>query len=435
MSGSVENATVFDAKKLQIEFDEVRGARRSLLFWMKFHLQMSPTFGAKRAEPGKVLMKSSQLGRKKAGVGIGAVLLLIASLISANATLGAQTTDCNQAQSFNLGGELFGTAFNGNHLLSITNEDGMPVIGPVSLGFTLTAGTYDVGGESTDGYVGRDTVSQPSEQWFAEFLDAGGNVLARTNTTGDIPDNIETGYWNGSLGSIELAADAVSVTFRHAAPGGANTPNSVRPICLGFTNTTPAPAPAVVCTEGQIEVIGADGAVESCDDPAPEPAPTSTIMVDFDSVAESTVTLTCTAGDGTDSESVDGTAVDIMFDPVGAGETCTVDYPAAGDLACTMSVTDSADGGEFPFSESVDGDIATKTIAFPADAAVDVKVVITCDEPVVTTDQDTASEPVVEAEEVSNDPDPEPEAEVEVLGAVVTAPVAQAETGTPTFTG
>ena len=94
---------------------------------------------------------------------------------------------------------------------------------------------YAVNVVSWDGYVGRDTASQPAEVWFVELLDSASNVLARTSrTTEDIADNIEEATWAGGLGTVSWAgADAASVRVRHGGIG-APSPNSVVPICVGL---------------------------------------------------------------------------------------------------------------------------------------------------------------------------------------------------------
>lgn len=358
-------------------------------------------------------MNTTRLGRQKAAVGIGAVLLLAASLITVATTVGAQSEGCvGERVDFGTD-QIFGTDFFGNHLLSRDTPVGGVQLDPVAVSFP--AGTYAVTAESTDGYIGRAGVVQTQEQWIADFIDAEGNLLASTQPTGDVPDpdDEDFDFWSGSIGEITLDADAASVVIRHAAPG-APSPNSVRAICIGVDLVAQAPA-----------------------------AIDSSIVVDFDSTGDpSDITVTCGDAEGV---TVGGVAVDIGPDDVIPGTTCTVDFPHGDDHACVMSVTATDDDG----NDATDAVIvvngeATKDITFPADIGVDVVVDIDCspvDDPIDTEVLDSTEEPEPAAETPDPAPAPAPapavpdDIDTEVLGQVVTAPVAQAESGDPTFTG
>ena len=103
----------------------------------------------------------------------------------------------------------------------------------------LAAGTYNVSGSSFDTYLGRATVTQASEIWDVQFLDASGAVIATSGTTGDLPDRVETAEWSGSLGSVTLPTGAVSVRAHHRPDAVADgSANSVVPKAI--TICTPA---------------------------------------------------------------------------------------------------------------------------------------------------------------------------------------------------
>ncbi len=350
---------------------------------------------------------TTQLGRKKAAVGVGAVLLLAASLITVGAAVSAQsgpTADCSSDNPIQFGTEYFGSADLDNHLVSS---------GPTerTYNYDLAAGTYEISAVSTDGYEGRDVVNQSEEQWFAQFLAADGSVLATTDTTADVEDEVRIGLWSGSIGEVTLEAAATSVRLVHIAPGAAS-PNSVRPVCLGATPTGDAPV--------NLE---------------------SSITVDFDSenLDPSVVSVVC--GDG-DLQSSEGTAVDLVVDPVAPGTECTVEYPA--EHLCIMSVT--ADGQEDAIE--VVETTGVKVITFPSDVSVDVLVDIDCNAPDQIVDlpediptdvlDETITNPSDNDSSDADPADPAPAAVVptpEVLSEVVTAPVAQVQPGNPTFTG
>jgi hypothetical protein len=146
----------------------------------------------------------------------------------------------------------------------------------VDTSFTVTVppiapGTYEVNGVSYDGYTVRaDTQAQPAEIWFANLLDADGNVLATTGTSSDLLDNVSEITWAGPLGSVSwTGADAVGLEFVHASPGG-NIPNSVSPSCVGFARDTPVQIQSVCALDPS---LGADDpacceAIDSDGDPS-----------------------------------------------------------------------------------------------------------------------------------------------------------------------
>jgi hypothetical protein len=102
----------------------------------------------------------------------------------------------------------------------------------------LPAGTYVVNAVSYDGSVGRaSNPAQVVEQYFLEFLDAGGNVLATSAATVDLQDGVDEASWAGSLGEVTLASDAVAVRATHLFAGQVLPipTQSVMPSCFGAT--------------------------------------------------------------------------------------------------------------------------------------------------------------------------------------------------------
>ena len=112
----------------------------------------------------------------------------------------------------------------------------------------VPAGTYDVTAVSYDGYDGRSTVFQKLEQYFLEFLDAGGNVLATTGATDDLLDGVEETTRSTFVGEISLAADAVEVRAVHLFAGQSVGTQSVAPSCFGATSTTVPPSSSTTTT-------------------------------------------------------------------------------------------------------------------------------------------------------------------------------------------
>lgn len=109
-------------------------------------------------------------------------------------------------------------------------------------GDSVPAGGYDVEAVSYDGYEGREDDTQTNEVWFAEFYDAGGNLMGSTNVTQDVPDMVSEAFWSGGVGSLALDAEATRIVVRHGFITNLS-PNSHEPICLGLTSTNQLPPP------------------------------------------------------------------------------------------------------------------------------------------------------------------------------------------------
>lgn len=111
----------------------------------------------------------------------------------------------------------------------------------------VPAGTYDVWLASWDGYNGRETVTQPREQWYASLASNGAEV-GRTQTTPDLADYQREVFEQFNAGELAVNQSANQVTVQHAFYPDKTSPNSVTPICAKFIKKTPAPAPDPICT-------------------------------------------------------------------------------------------------------------------------------------------------------------------------------------------
>lgn len=107
---------------------------------------------------------------------------------------------------------------------------------------SLAAGTYGVTLVAWDGYVGRETVSQAHEQWNAVVADGSG-VIAKSSSSGDVPDNIREATWQGVTDAeLVLSRSGTTVYGEHSFYSDTSSPNSVEPICAAFDKKeTPEP--------------------------------------------------------------------------------------------------------------------------------------------------------------------------------------------------
>ncbi|NBD74087.1 hypothetical protein GVX82_03530 [Patescibacteria group bacterium] len=113
----------------------------------------------------------------------------------------------------------------------------------------LAPGTYEVELVAWDGYLGREHVTQPTEQYK---VIAGG---VHTGATSDVADQVREAVARDVVNTELVLSEAVtSVHAKHATWQSTDTANSVVPICASFTKKE-APKPAPVCEVGVADPI------------------------------------------------------------------------------------------------------------------------------------------------------------------------------------
>ena len=110
----------------------------------------------------------------------------------------------------------------------------------------LAPGTYAITGTSHDDYPARTGVTQSSEVWDLQFLDATGKVIATSDASEDLPDRVAVADWSGSMGTVTLTVPATAVRARHRPDAHADgSANSVEPtvatVCSQAPETTTTP--------------------------------------------------------------------------------------------------------------------------------------------------------------------------------------------------
>jgi hypothetical protein len=309
---------------------------------------------------------------------LAAAALLVVSVITMAGSVSAQSgpsANCGGASTTGFGSDYYGFGDFGNRLLSTST-----ITRDFALTSPLQPGTYVLDAVSYDGYPGREMLDpQPREQWYAELLSVDGSVLATSGVTGDLEDGVDEATWYGNLGEVTIDQAATVVRVHHASPGSISV-NSVRPVCLGATNTA---------------------------------VPDSALVVDFDSTAGSGSDVVVACGDL--EESATGTMVDLLIEGIPAASGCVVEYPD--DLVCSVEVAPASTEGQsspgvvnIAIPDSGDASILVDIDCAPA--AIDAPATTTTTIPTTTTAPPT-----------------------EVAGQVENAPTAQVQPGTPSFTG
>ncbi len=121
---------------------------------------------------------------------------------------------------------------------------------------TVPAGRYTVKLASSDGYDGREGVSQPHEQFFIQLRDGSG-VIASSNASSDLGDNKRAVTWSGTVNNeLVVSRSATIVRAVHAKYRDTSNPNSLYAVCAQLTRLQDPPA----CGNGKVE----QG--EQCDD-------------------------------------------------------------------------------------------------------------------------------------------------------------------------
>ncbi len=111
----------------------------------------------------------------------------------------------------------------------------------------LSNGSYKVETASWDGYLGRESVSQPRESWVIELQD--GTAITTSSPTSDLADNVIESFIRETVDpSLALSRDASAIVLRHAAYPDSSSYNSVVPICASFTKLPPTPPSGPSCS-------------------------------------------------------------------------------------------------------------------------------------------------------------------------------------------
>jgi hypothetical protein len=117
-----------------------------------------------------------------------------------------------------------------------TNQVGVGT--SVSISVAVPAGEYDVSAATYDGSTSRSgDGNQQFEELFLEFIDSQGDVVATTGSSFDLNDYVEEAEWLGSMGSVVLVRDIVTVrathTFAGQVVGSPQYVHSLSPVCFG----------------------------------------------------------------------------------------------------------------------------------------------------------------------------------------------------------
>ena len=89
---------------------------------------------------------------------------------------------------------------------------------------------------SWDGYSGRENVTQSYERWRIIFYN-NGNVVHRTQYTGDVPDRVRSGEWKGALDQnifLPNGTDRIVIQSFESGEGSRSSANSVVPTGICF---------------------------------------------------------------------------------------------------------------------------------------------------------------------------------------------------------
>lgn len=107
---------------------------------------------------------------------------------------------------------------------------------------TVPAGDYDVRLVSYDGYIGRESMTQPKEQYFVQFLN-GNNVVASSQSISDLADYVRQATNNEKVNDALAIGAITGVRAVHTVAGDTSSANSVYPICMAIDEKPKDPVP------------------------------------------------------------------------------------------------------------------------------------------------------------------------------------------------
>jgi hypothetical protein len=108
----------------------------------------------------------------------------------------------------------------------------------------LPAGRYDVTLASWDGYLGRETITQPNESYFLNLF-SGTEVSATSNSISDLADSVREASKVEKVNTNLTLTSAISaIQAKHTVYPDVTSANSLYPICAAFDPITPDPVPS-----------------------------------------------------------------------------------------------------------------------------------------------------------------------------------------------
>jgi hypothetical protein len=157
----------------------------------------------------------------------------------------------------------------------------------------LVAGSYRVTLHSWDGYVGRESVTQPDETWRIKFLNSSSNQIALSSKSVDLQDFVREAQRTDIVdASLNLSSTAAYVQGQHGPYPDASSPNSVHAICAAFDLISTAANGACGSADGRTYPNGSSSYAPYTQCSAGNPSSTSF------PAAGSSVTWTCSGQNG-----------------------------------------------------------------------------------------------------------------------------------------
>lgn len=120
-----------------------------------------------------------------------------------------------------------------------------------SVSTAVAAGDYAVTLVAWDGYIGRENMTQPREQWQLRFM-TGGSAVVATKSTTDLADRLRTVTQIEQVETnFTVPAGVTAVQGVHPFYPDTSSPNSLYPLCAALDKILPPPPPVVppVCVD------------------------------------------------------------------------------------------------------------------------------------------------------------------------------------------
>ena len=102
---------------------------------------------------------------------------------------------------------------------------------------SLSTGHYSVTLVSYDGYDGRESATQPNEQWFLNFYNEDGDLVKSSNSSEDLPDGVNYTQQTDLVNEfLYLSENTTTVGGQHYMfpPSQSNNPDSLDAVCAGI---------------------------------------------------------------------------------------------------------------------------------------------------------------------------------------------------------
>ncbi len=118
----------------------------------------------------------------------------------------------------------------------------------------IPAGTYDIWLAASDGHENRSTQNQPNEKYFLKLLDSAKDLVAQTDSTSDLDNDVDFTYLEEKVNADFVLEENISyLVAHHAVYPDKSSANSLNAVCAAFDLVVSETSQVTLCKKDDQE--------------------------------------------------------------------------------------------------------------------------------------------------------------------------------------